>query len=399
MTTGLRALTLNHGSSSLKAAVYAIDAAEVLLAAADVNRIGLENSRIRIANAAGSVLGERRLEVGDHASAVRSVLDWLDHDPELNSLDVVAHRIVHGGDFTDPQLITAEVVGALRRLRNVDPDHLPQALSAIETIAGAYPAVPQVACFDTAFHCSMPPVAQRYPLPSRFHDAGVRRYGFHGLSCEYIMTALRALDPTAAGGRVIVAHLGNGASLTAVHHGVSVDTTMGFSPAGGVMMGTRPGDLDPGALLYMLRDGRMSLDEINELVNRGAGLLGVSGSSPDMQDLLGRESRDPQAAVAVALFCYLAKKSLGALMAVLGGVDTLIFTAGIGEHSVSIRERITSGLESWGISIDPARNAAAFPLISTDDSRVAVRVMKTDEELILARHARRLLLSRSRATD
>lgn len=391
--TPLRALTLNAGSSSLKAAVYAIDTAEVLLAAAQVDRIGLADSRIRITNATGSLVSERGLGASDHAIALQSVLGWLDDDPGLNHVDVVAHRVVHGGDFTQPQRIAPDVLTALRRLQNVDPDHLPQTLSAIETIARAYPNVPQVACFDTAFHRSMPPVAQMYPLPSRFHDAGVRRYGFHGLSCEYIVTALRAIDPAAADGRVIIAHLGNGASMTAVHHGASIDTTMGFSPAGGLMMGTRPGDLDPGVLLYALREEHQSAADLNRLVNRGSGLLGVSGTSPDMHDLLTREATDPRAAAAIALFCYLAKKSLGALMAALGGLDTLVFTAGIGEHSGPIRERITRGLDSWGLSIDLSRNAASVPVISTDAGQVVVRVMKTDEDVILARHARRLLMA------
>jgi len=389
--TTFRVLTLNAGSSSLKAAVYAVDPAEVLLASAEISRIGLPDGRIRVTTAPGGVADDRGLETGDHATALTAVLDGLDRGSDSLGVDAVAHRVVHGGDFTDPQRITPGVVGALRRLLAVDPDHLPQALAAIETITRRDPDVPQIACFDTAFHRSIPPVARMYPLPPRFRDAGVRRYGFHGLSCEYVLTALRDIDPGEADSRVIVAHLGGGASLTAVHHGESVDTTMGFSPAGGLMMGTRTGDLDPGVLLYALREGGMAVSDLDRLVNREGGLLGVSGTSSDMQDLLAREATDARAASAIALFCYLARKALGALLVTLGGLDTLVFTGGIGEHAVPIRARITGGLERLGVRLDAARNAVHAPVISHDASRVVVRVMTTNESLVLARHARRLL--------
>lgn len=393
MATVHRILTLNAGSSSLKAAMYAVDTTEGLLGAAQVDRIGMSDGRIHITNAAGRVVDNRRLEAGDHATALQTVLAWLRQDPDLQRVDAVAHRVVHGGAFTDPRLITPDVRGALHRLLTVDPDHLPQTLAAIDTIGCTYPNVPQVACFDTAFHRSMPPVAQMYPLPPRFRDAGVRRYGFHGLSCESIMTALRTIDPAVADGRVIIAHLGNGASMTAVHHGASIDTTMGFSPAGGLMMGTRSGDLDPGVLLYALREEHLTAADLNGLINRNAGLLGVSGASPDMRDLLAREATDVRAAAAIALFGYLAKKSLGALMIALGDLDTLVFTGGIGEHSASIRERITRDLDAFGLSIDSERNAVDAPIISTTAGRVVVRVMTTNEDVILARHARRVLLA------
>ncbi len=261
----------------------------------------------------------------------------------------------------------------------------------IRVATEAYPAIPQVACFDTSFHRSMSRVAEMYPLPPRFGDAGVIRYGFHGLSCEFIVQALRAIDAREGEGRIIIAHLGNGASLTAVREGVSVDTTMGFTPTGGIMMGTRSGDLDPGVLLHLLEAQGMQGTALNRLVNHEAGLLGVSGLSGDMRDLLGKESSDPRAADAVTLFCYLARKSVGALVAALGGVDTLIFTAGIGEHSAPIRERICEGLEFLGFELDAERNARHAPIVSRDGSRVVVRVMKTDEDLMIARHVRHLL--------
>jgi acetate kinase len=237
----------------------------------------------------------------------------------------------------------------------------------------------------------MPRIAQMYPLPRGLWDAGVARYGFHGLSCEYILQELRALDSAAADGRVIVAHLGNGASMTAVHHGIGVDTTMGLTPTGGLVMGTRTGDLDPGVLLYLLESRGLDPAALSRLVNKEAGLLGVSGSSADMEDLLAREATDPQAAEAVALFCYQARKFLGALVAALEGLDTLVFTAGIGEHAPVIRARICDGLGYLGLEVDTARNANHESIISTDPSRVVVRVIPTDEDLIIARHTHRFI--------
>ncbi len=378
-------LTLNAGSSSLKAAVYSIGTTEVLVASAQVERIGTSHARLTLGDAS------RDLGSIDHAGALHHVLEWLEGERMPRPLEAVVHRVVQGGDFTDPQRIGPKVIGELRKLVAVDPDHLPQTIEAIEILGRKYPDLPQIACFDTAFHRTLPPVARLLPLPSRFRDAGVRRYGFHGLSCEFILGELRAIDPRSAEGRLVIAHLGNGASMTAVRHGESVETTMGFSPAGGLMMGTRPGDLDPGVLLYAIRQKGMTPTDLDRLVNSESGLLGVSGTTADMHDLLGREATDPRAAGAVSLFCHLAKKSLGALMATLGGLDALVFTGGIGEHSGAIRERITAGLESFGLSIDGERNAANAPVISAGP--VVIRVMATNEDLVLARHARRLLFS------
>src|SRR5262249_43323752 len=273
----------------------------------------------------------------------------------------------------------------------LDTEHLPQAIRAIESLQQIYPAVPQIACFDTAFHRRMPSVAQTFALPRRFKDAGIVRYGFHGLSYEYIMHELRALDAGAADGRVIIAHLGNGASMAAVHHGVGVETTMGLTPAGGLVMSSRSGDLDPGVLLFLLESCGLEPSALSQLLNKESGLLGVSGTSADMEDLLERETDDPRAAEAVALFCYQARKFLGALAAALGGLDTLVFTAGIGEHAAPIRARICEGLEFLGLHLDAARNAAHAPIISSDTSRVAARVIPTDEDLMIARHTRRLI--------
>lgn len=388
-----RVLTLNAGSSSLKAAVYAIDTTEVLLAAARVERIGMPEGRLCVTDAVGNVVAEQHLQTVDHVAALRAVLESLQNDGTLRAVDAVAHRVVHGGRYTTPEIITSDVIEELRRFAAVDPDHCPQTLAAIDSITHSYPGTPQIACFDTTFHHSMPSIAQRYPLPARFHEAGVKRYGFHGLSCEFVMSAIGHIDPTGASGRIVIAHLGSGASLTAVNRGESVDTTMGFSPAGGLMMGTRTGDLDPGVLMYLLRQPDAVAPDLDRIVNRDAGLLGVSGTSSDMRDLLAREATDPQAATAIALFCYLAKKSLGGLVVSLEGLDTLVFTGGIGEHSAPIRERIARGLEWMGLSIDPERNASASDTISTDASTIVVRVIKTNEDLMLARHAVHLLRS------
>jgi acetate kinase len=388
----LRILTINAGSSSLKAALYDMDRTERVTLACQVERIGQSGSQMRIVDGGRVTLLDRTADLDSHEAAARAFLEWLQHQQAEVEPSAVGHRLVHGGStHRAPHILTPDVMDDLQELVPLDPDHLPQALAVIRVATEAYPAIPQVACFDTSFHRSMSRVAQMYPLPPRFGDAGVIRYGFHGLSCEFIVQALRAIDAGAAQGRIIIAHLGNGASLTAVREGVSVDTTMGFTPTGGIMMGTRSGDLDPGVLLHLLEAQGMQGTALNRLVNHEAGLLGVSGLSGDMRDLLGKESSDPRAADAVTLFCYLARKSVGALVAALGGVDTLIFTAGIGEHSAPIRERICEGLEFLGFELDAERNARHAPIVSRDGSRVVVRVMKTDEDLMIARHVRHLL--------
>ncbi|HEY7356798.1 MAG TPA: acetate/propionate family kinase [Ktedonobacterales bacterium] len=387
-----RILTINTGSSSLKAALYDLGEEERLTIQALVERIGLADGHMRVSDAGGVTLLDEQRDLPDHAAALRALFAWLQAQQHANGLDAIGHRVVHGGSrYSAPHLIDAALLQTVRDLIPVDPEHLPQAVSAIEAAQQAYPTIPQVACFDTAFHRTMPRVAQIYALPRRLADEGLLRYGFHGLSYEYILHALRAEDPGAADGRVIIAHLGNGASMAAVQGGQSVETTMGFSPTGGLVMGTRSGDLDPGALLYLLQAQGMNAATLNQLVNHQAGLLGVSGTSADMRDLLKREASDPAAAEAIALFCYQARKFVGALAAALGGVETLIFTGGMGEHAAPIRSRICVGLEFLGIVLNPERNAAQAPVISADGGRVVVRVMPTNEDLMIARHTSRLL--------
>src|ERR671916_1419539 len=391
-----RLLTINTGSSSLKAALYRLreDTTETPELRAEASRIGGQGGGMRLADDRGEILDERRDDLPDHAAALGALMSQL-RDRALDRDDLLAavgHRIVHGGDrYREPQRVAPEVVADLRALVPIDPNHLPQAIAAIEAVGRAYPAVPQVVCFDTAFHSRMPRVARLYALPRDLAEGGVVRYGFHGLSYEYVMEELRRLDPEACDGRVVVAHLGNGASMAAVWGGVGVDTTMGFTPTGGLVMGTRSGDLDPSVPLYLLGERGLTVTEVSDLVNKQAGLLGVSGTSADMRDLLDREASDPRAAEAVALFCYGAKKFLGALAAALGGLDALVFTGGIGEHAGLVRERVCEGLAFLGIRLDRGRNAAHAPVISGDAAAVTVRVVPTDEDLMVARHTRRLI--------
>jgi acetate kinase len=300
-------------------------------------------------------------------------------------IEAVGHRLVYGGlEHEAPARVTDGLMKSLGALVKFDPLHLPDALAAVRDVAAALPGVPQVVCFDTAFHHRMPAVAQRLPLPLELWSEGVRRYGFHGLSYESIV---RALGPTGVRGRMIVAHLGSGASAAAIRDGKPVDTTMGFSPLGGLMMGTRPGDLDPGALLYLLRDGRYTIAELDDVLTHRSGLLGVSQTSADMRTLLEHRADDSRAANAVELFVYQATKQIGALVAALGGLDTMVFTGGIGERSAPIRWEIAAGLRHLGIELDPARNAASAAVISVDGSHVTARMLPAQENRMIVRHA------------
>jgi acetate kinase len=293
---------------------------------------------------------------------------------------------------TAPELVTGELLEELHRISPYDPDHLPREIELIEAFRQRHPRLPQVACFDTAFHRTMPRVAKLLPIPRRYDAKGVQRYGFHGLSYAYLMEELARLgDPAATAGRVILAHLGNGASLAAVRDGKSIDTSMGFTPTAGLVMSTRSGDLDPGLAPYLARTERMTTKQIYEMVNHESGLLGVSETSSDMRDLLAQEAHDIRAAEAVALFCYQAKKWIGAFAAALGGIDTLVFAGGIGENAPPVRARICDGLGFLGVELNKARNAESAGMISMEAGRVTVRVIRTDEDLMIARSVRAIL--------
>jgi len=388
----IRILTINSGSSSVKIARYAMGPDETPCFTGSLSGIGQPSGRFQVKDAGGADLVDASCELPDHAAALEFLFAWLKRTVSAHEIDAIAHRIVQGGmSHRRPQIVTPALRREMEELVPLAPDHLPHELKAIDAAGREYPEVTQVACFDTAFHRDMPAIAQRYALPNDLCAKGLVRYGFHGLSYEYIVMELRKLAGNAADGRLILAHLGNGASMAAVSRGRSLDTTMGLTPAGGLVMSTRPGDLDPGVELFLQQELKMDPGDVNRLLNRHSGLLGISGLTSDMQELLACASENPQAAEAVALFCYQAKKYLGALAAVLGGLDTLVFTGGIGEHAHAIRQRICDGLAFLGITVDPEKNAANAPVISPPESPVTVRVMKTDEEVMMARHTKQLL--------
>lgn len=395
MRPAVTILAINTGSSSIKFSLYESAASEELQFSGTLSRIGQKEGRFSVTDAEGRFLECRRLDTTDHADACRQAFSWI-RSHGTGMPDAVGHRVVHGGPrHFSPERISHELISSISKLVPYAPEHLPQALGAIRHAAWVFPGVFQVACFDTAFHSDMPLPASTCALPEPFRSEGVRRYGFHGLSYEYILGELAAArEPLARKGRLVLAHLGHGASMVAVRDGRSVDTTMGFSPAGGLVMGTRSGDLDPGVLLFLLRNRRMGAEALGELVNRKAGLLGVSGLSDDMQELLAAEPANEAARLAVELFCYQSKKQVGAFAAALGGLDLLVFTGGIGEHAHEVRSRICSGLEFLGLRLDPSRNCENLPVISQESSSVSVRVMKTNEELTIVRQTRSLLEAR-----
>ncbi len=383
-------LTINSGSSSIKFAGYETGGRLRRRFDGTIDRIGLRGTRLIVNDAAGHPHFPRRLTAADRGRVVPFLLDWLEAQPFFASVQAIGHRVVHGMRHSVPERVTPTLVAELRRITPYAPDHLPREIALIDTFRRRHPRLPQVACFDTAFHRTLPRVATVLPIPRRYAAKGVVRYGFHGLSYAYLMEELGRLDPAAARGRVILAHLGSGASLAAVHEGKSLDTSMGFTPTAGLVMGTRTGDLDPGLVSYLARTERMTAAQFERMVNHESGLFGVSGTSSDVRDLLAREGADPRARDAVALFCYQAKKWIGAFAAALGGLDTLVFSAGIGENAPLIRQRICDGLGCLGIELDPRRNATNAARISRGRGRVTVRVIRTDEELMIARSVVRI---------
>ena len=329
--------------------------------------------------------GRSTIKALDHQSAANVLIDWLEERIGFTSIKAIGHRVVYGTKSIEPCRITQELLNELHLTSQYDPDHIPREVELIKAFRKYHPEISQVACFDTSFHRTMPRVAKLLPIPRRFEAIGVQRYGFHGLSYAYLVEELaRIAGSKAAQGRLILAHLGNGASLAAVRDGHSIDTSMGFTPVSGIPMGTRPGDLDPGVAWFMMLTEKMTLKQFNNLINHESGLLGLSETSSDMRDLLEHEGSDVRAAEAVALFCYQVKKWVGAFAAALGGVDTLVFAGGIGENAPLIRTRICDGLEFIGVELDEKRNLANAGVISVDSSKVSVRVIHTDEELMIA---------------
>ncbi len=390
--TNASVLTINGGSSSIKFAVYQLGASLTRTLVGKIDRIGLSGTHLSFSARSQAQPGSLAVAVDDHHAAANYLIDWLDRQVGFSAIKAVGHRVVHGMQHTDPELVSQPLLDALQRISAYDPEHLPHEIALIEAFRRRYPQLPQVACFDTAFHHSLPRVARLLPIPRRFDAQGIQRYGFHGLSYTFLMQELaRVAGAKAAQGRVILAHLGNGASLAAVRDGRSIDTSMGFTPTGGVTMGTRTGDLDAGVAWYLMQSEQLTPQQFNHLVNHESGLLGVSETSSDMRDLIAREASDVRAAEAVALFCYQVKKCIGAYAAALGGLDTLVFAGGIGENAAVVRARICEGLDFLGIAIEEKRNAANAGVISADASRVAVRVMHTDEEAMIAKSVRQVL--------
>jgi acetate kinase len=365
-------LTINGGSSSIKFAVYQPTDPPRLLAGGTIDRLDAK---------AGA------------EEAVTPLIQYLDERFGASPVAAIGHRIVHGGpNLLEHQLITDEVLAELRRIQPLDLAHLPREIELIEAMHRSFPSMPQFACFDTAFHRDLPRVSQLLPIPLRFYHAGLRRYGFHGLSYTYLMAELRRIAGSdAARGRIILAHLGAGASMAAVQDEKPIDTTMAFTPTAGLVMATRPGDLDPGLLLHLMREEKLSPGEMDEFINQKCGLLGVSETTADMRDLLAHRASDPRAADAIGLFCRQARKWIGALAVTLGGLDTLVFSGGIGEHAPPVRQEICGGLDFLGVHIDGSKNENNSPIISLHGSPVTVRVIPTDEEIVIAKTICRLL--------
>lgn len=385
-------LTANGGSSSLKCALFQIGPPLTRARSCMVDRIGLPDGTLTLTDAVMGTSERRPIQAAHHKDSVDPVIAWLEEKITITDLVAIGHRVVHGGPrYSEPQVVSPEIMGELRRMSPYDPEHLPAEIELIEAFGRRYPTLPQVACFDTAFHRDMPRVARLLPIPRRYEAAGVQRYGFHGLSYASLMEELGRIAPREAEGRVILAHLGNGASMAAVRGGQSMDTSMGFTPTAGLPMSTRSGDLDPGLVSYLSRTEGMTAEQFHTMVNTESGLLGVSETSSDIRDLLAREGSDVRAAEALALFCYQAKKQIGAYAAALGGLDTLVFSGGIGENAAVVRARICEGLCFLGLTIDEARNDAGEAVFSAEDSGVTIRVIRTDEEREIAQSVLRVL--------
>lgn len=378
-------LALNAGSSSIKFALFsAADIAHRRLHG-KIDRIGIAGTTLTAVAEGLSAAITKKVPTGDFAASIEVLIDWLESRKAFATVIAVGHRVVHGMQRSAPERVTRAALEQLRAVIPYDPEHLPAEIQLMENLLRRFPELPQIACFDTAFHRTMPRVATLLPIPRRYDAMGVQRYGFHGLSYAYLMQKLAELgDPAAREGRVILAHLGSGASLAAVRDGASVDTTMGFTPGAGVPMSTRSGDIDPGLLSFFAQQEQMTTAQFQKMVTHESGLLGVSETSSDIRDLLEIEATDTRAAEAVALFCQEVRKRIGAFAAVLGGVDTLVFSAGIGENSPAIRERICANLGFLGIRLERAANEANAAVISAPGGRVTVRVIPTDEELMIA---------------
>ncbi|NNM44013.1 MAG: acetate/propionate family kinase [Chlamydiae bacterium] len=386
-------LTINGGSSSIKFALFEVTDSLKRIVEGAIDRIGLPGSSFHAKGSSEADNFSQIVKAVDHMEAVGILMDWVQKRSKHTALTAIGHRVVHGGPkYFKPQRVTSQMIKELHALSPFDPEHLPEEILLTEAFHKRFPDLPQVACFDTAFHHDLPRVAKMLAIPRRYEAKGVRRYGFHGLSYEFLMGELARLNgPKAAQGRVILAHLGNGASLAAVQGGKSIDTSMSLTPTAGIPMSTRSGDLDPSLVWYLARTEGMDVKQFNEMVNFQSGLLGMSETSSNMQDLLKNEMQDVRAAEAIALFCYQVKKWIGAFSAALGGLDTLVFAGGIGENAPTVRARICDELEFLGIKLHEKKNTANEDIISASDSQVTVRVIQTDEEQMIAKTVCKIL--------
>ena len=379
-------LTINGGSSSIKFAMYQTEGVLIQILSGSVENISSQNTTFSFTNTTTEKSKSVPVEVNDFEEAANYLLDWLELQDGFATIKAIGHRIVYGMQHTRVEKISAELLKELKQICSYDPEHLPGEIKLIEIFTRRHPAFVQVACFDTAFHTTMPHVAKLLPIPRKYFDMGIQRYGFHGLSYAYLMQELQSIAGNeTANGKIILAHLGNGASLAAVQHGKCIDTSMGFTPTSGLVMGTRTGDLDPGVAWYLMEVEKLIPKKFNQLINHESGLLGISETSSDMKELIKNKDTDTRAAEAFELFCYQAKKFIGAYTAALEGLDTLVFSGGIGEHSPEVRSQICDGLEFLGIELCEIKNMNNEILLSTKTSKVAVYVIKTNEELMIAK--------------
>jgi len=385
-TNQVHIAAVNAGSSSIKISLFALGGVPEKIAEAAIENIGQSPANLVERIGTAPAKSARQVDATNHAAATEVLVNWLKQQVPQLSIVAIGHRIVHGGpNFYKSQVINDQMLVALRELRPFDPEHLPVEIQLIQQFQTLFQGVRQVACFDTAFHHGLPTVARMLPIPRHFEAKGVRRYGFHGLSYAFILEELRRIEGNAAAnGKVIIAHLGSGASLAAVLNGKPVDTTMGLTPASGIPMSTRSGDLDPGLVLYLARTHGYNADQFNRMANFESGLLGISETTADMEKLLKIESEDERAKDAVDIFCYQVTKNIGSLAAALGGLNTLVFTGGMGENAPKVRARVCDNLEFLGITLDSARNQEGQRLISADGSRVGVHVIHTDESITIA---------------
>jgi acetate kinase len=380
-------LTINGGSSSIKFALYGMDEKILLKYSGAISHIGSGGALLTIRPFKGE---EKKIAShdSDFHQATLFLINFLEKETDFKSVKCIAHRIVHGMNHTHAGIIDENLLNELKNIGSFDPEHMPSEIFIIERCKEKFPDLLQIACFDTSFHRDMPRVAKLLPIPRRFDEAGVQRYGFHGLSYTYLMEELHRTKGARANGRIILAHLGNGASMAAVKNGKSIDTSMGFTPAGGLVMGSRSGDLDPGVACYIMEKENLTTKQFSHLVNHESGMLGISGTSSDMEELLKKEQTDIRASEAIESFCYQAKKWIGAFTAALGGLDILVFSGGIGEHSATIRSRICAGMEYTGIRIDETENQKNAHCISPDIHEVEILVIPTNEEWVMANDAK-----------